>query len=81
MSAELHSPAELADLLGVKETKVLEWCRTYAWPCVRIGRTVRFTPAQVEQIIARHSTVPVDAPAAVVIGGQTARSANRKRAS
>lgn len=74
----LRSPADLAEMFGADETLILKWRRQYGWPCVKVGRKVRFTQEQVEQIIARHSSAPgVDDSPAVVIGGQTKRSARR----
>lgn len=80
MSAELLTPADLAAVFNVPAAKVMEWRRTYGWPCVRAGRTIRFTPAQVEQIIASHSVAKAEGAAAVVVAGQTPRSAARRSA-
>lgn len=81
MSAvEPITPAQLAEILDVTEAKVMEWRRVYNWPHVKIGRTFRFTPQQVEQIIASHSVKPsatTKPSGPVKIAGQTARSARR----
>lgn len=79
MSAELLTAADLAEVFGVPERTVMEWRRQYGWPCVKVGRKFRFTPAQIEQIIAAHSRQ--SSTAAVVAPGQTPRSAARRRAS
>ena len=72
------TPAALADMLDATEANVLQWRRQYAWPSVKIGKTIRFTSEQVEQIIAKHSVAPSKSKAAApVIDGQTRRSARR----
>ena len=73
----LRTEADLADLLGATERRVADWRRIYGWPCTRIGRTIRFTEAQVEQILASHEHKPTDGLAAIVMAGQTKRSARR----
>lgn len=77
--SEYTTPAELAEKLGVTEAKVLEWRRQHAWPSLKIGKTIRFTAEQVEQIIARHTSTPKHTTAAtpILIDGQTKRSAAR----
>lgn len=74
-----HSPASLAELLGADEAQVLRWRRQYGWPSLKIGKQIRFTQEHVEQIIAKHSAAPkrVEDSAAVVLDGQTKRSARR----
>lgn len=74
--SDLLTPAQLAEIFDVTEAKVMEWRRVHDWPHVRIGRKFRFTPTQVEQIIASHSVKPSRSSAAK-IAGQTARSARR----
>lgn len=50
----------------------------YGWPCVRLGRkAVRFTPAQVEDIVAMQTEAAAKATPAVAVAGQTRRSARR----
>ena len=78
MSVRLATEADLADILGIPETRVSELRRRYGWPHVKIGRTFRFTTAHIEQIIASHTSAAPDSPA-VVISGQTTRSASRRR--
>lgn len=73
------TPAQLAEILDVTTDQVLTWRRQYGWPSIKIGKTIRFTEAQVEQIIASHSVTPKrpEDSAAVVLDGQTSRSARR----
>lgn len=76
----LITEPELADRLQIDVEKVAKLRRTRKWPHVRLGRfEVRYTEAQVEQIIA--SLEVGEAPAKVVRGvfGQTAASAGRSR--
>lgn len=73
----LHSPAALADLFGdgVTPRQILDWRREHGWPCVRVGRTVRFTDEQVEHILAKHTVTGEKAiEADDLIEGQTPRS-------
>lgn len=83
----LLSPEQLADELGVKVEQVKTWTREHDWPCVRFSlKTVRYTPEQVQQIVAMHTEVtgepdPVDdSKVAQLRAAQTARS-RRHRAS
>lgn len=66
--------ADLAERLGVAETKVTEWRRQYNWPHIKIGRQVRFTEADVQAIQTLHH-VTADRPAG--LPGQTALSSSR----
>jgi len=79
VSAVIYTPAALAELLDTTEANVLQWRRQYGWPSFKVGKTIRFTQEHVEQIVAKHSAAPVkaDQSPAVVIGGQTKRSARR----
>lgn len=79
MSEKASTPAQLAERLGSSEEQVLRWRRQYGWPSLKIGKQIRFTQEHVEQIIAKHSAKPksVEDSAAVVIDGQTKRSARR----
>lgn len=83
----LLSPEQLADELGLTVTQVKDYTREHDWPCVRFSlKTVRYTPEQVEQIIAAHTEVtgdpdPVEgANVAQLRAAQTTRS-RRHRAS
>lgn len=77
MTEKLLTAADLAEILGVSQEKVMEWRRVFDWPHVRIGRRFRWTPEQVEQIVAQHA-VPSQKPERRP-GGPTARSMARKR--
>lgn len=74
------SPSDLgAELGGASHAQVLEWRRQHGWPCVRVGKTIVFTPDQAAHIIAQHSVKPVRklSSGVVDIPGQTKRSARR----
>ena len=74
MTRTTLKPEDLAAELGVERRNVVDWTNRYGWPCIRIGRTIRYTREQVEQIIAmqtRAATKPTPAPR---IAGQTSRS-------
>ena len=78
----LYTPAELAEFFGISERTLLDWRRENGWPSVRVGRTVRFTQAQVDEILDRHSQVPQDGQTTVepvVIPGQSKGSAARQQ--
>lgn len=80
----LTTEAQLAADFGIDEARAAELRRKHEWPHVRLGRfDVRYTEAQVEQIIAMQSVTPTKAVASTgsKISGQTARSAGRKKAS
>jgi len=77
MSAELDrllTADDLAVIFGVARRRVMEWQNQYQWPSVRVGRSYRWTPEQVEQIKARHSVTPAGVKPA---DGRTARSARK----
>lgn len=74
MSDDLLTPDDLAIVFGVGRRRIMEWQHQYAWPCVRVGRTIRWTPEMVEQIKARHTITPTGIKPA---DGRTARSARR----
>lgn len=67
---------DLADVLKVDARQVASWRRRYAWPHVRVGRTVRFTSDQVAWIVRLHTCNPA-APAAGALPGQTCLSVAR----
>lgn len=57
LSELMTMPArEMAEVLGVHEKTVLKWARERRVPCVRVGRTVRFLPAEVLAALARGAT-------------------------
>lgn len=78
------TPAEVGqELGGASHAQVLEWRRQYGWPCVRVGKTIMFTPEHVAHIIAKHSISPSKThkpTGQVAIPGQTKRSAQRRSA-
>lgn len=76
---ELLTDSDLAKAFGADEDKVALWRRTYGWPHIKVGRTVRYTAAQVEQILDSHSRErDAGGPVRVSIPGQTPRSARRR---
>ena len=78
------TPDELADKLSITTKKLHELRRKHRWPCLKFGRfDVRFTDAQVDQIVAQMTVAPSTPthPEPVTVPGQTARSASRKRVS
>jgi phage terminase Nu1 subunit (DNA packaging protein) len=79
----LYTAAELAEIFGRSERQILEWRLQYGWPCVKIGRTIRFTEAQLEQILAQQSQTSKSAgdEATPAIAGQSKASAARSKAS
>lgn len=76
MSDGLLTPDDLAQIFGVKRRRIVEWQNQHSWPCVRVGRTIRWTPEQVEQIKARHSVTAAEVKPA---DGRTAKSARRSK--
>lgn len=57
------------------ETELHRRRRRNGWPCVKLSRTdVRFTEAQIEQIVAMQSRVASPVKAATSRTGQTSRS-------
>lgn len=81
---KLITEDELAADWGMEPAKLRRMRQERGWPCVRLGRfDVRFTEAQVEQIVAMHTTAPAktSTKAPTKAPGQTARSASRRRAS
>lgn len=69
----LLTPAQVAAQFEDKDARwVLESRLRYGWPCVQVGRTIRFTPEQVDEIVRRHTVQPDVAAGA--LEGQTARS-------
>lgn len=72
---KLLTAEDLADHFGVSRRRVMEWQHQHGWPCVKVGRTFRWTPEQVEQIKAMHSVKPNRSPS----DPRTALSAKRGR--
>lgn len=52
---KLLTPDDLAVIFGVPRRRIVEWNHDRGWPCVRVGRIIRWTPEQVEQIKALQS--------------------------
>jgi hypothetical protein len=74
--------AQLAEQFGIELDKFHDLRKRHNWPCVRLGRfEYRFTEAQVEQIVAMHSSArPKKSQASKpAVPGQTARSAARSK--
>ena len=74
----LTTPAALAEKFGGNTTarRVIDWTRRYGWPHVKVGRTIAYTDADVELILATHHVDQRDADVAAM-PGQTALSAKR----
>lgn len=51
----LRTHADLAERLKMPLSTVVELRKREGWPCVRLGRAVRFTEEQVAHIIASHT--------------------------
>lgn len=75
----LIPPEQLAREFGgdVDRRKILDWARRYGWPHIKVGRTIAFTPEDVEQILAAHHVDGSKGHDAGLIDGQTALSAAR----
>lgn len=74
---KLTTEDELADDFRMSVERLRELRKRYRWPHVRLGRfEVRFTEAQVEQIVAQRTTKPTEA-SRTAVPGQTKRSAGR----
>lgn len=74
-----YTPAELAEILKTTERQVYDWRKQHGWPCIKIGRTIRFASEHVEAILAKHTVAErAEAKAAaILIEGQTKGSARR----
>ena len=80
---KLTTDVELAHQLGLSLEQLHRLRRRRSWPCVRLGRfEIRFTDAQIEEILAIHSG-PLSgrstALAKPAVAGQTNLSAVRRR--
>lgn len=51
----LHSVDEVAEAFGVSPATVRDLCGRHRWPHVRLGRSIRFTDAQVREIVQLHT--------------------------
>ncbi len=45
----LLTPDEVAQMFGIARKTVLVWARQGQIPCVRVGRFVRFDPAEIDR--------------------------------
>lgn len=81
MTTELTTDAELAERFGIDLEKLHILRRRHGWPCVKLGRfDVRFTDAQVDQILTQMTVEPTKGDdERPKVPGQTARSASRRR--
>jgi len=52
------SSADAGELIGKTENWMKEKARAGTIPCTRIGRTIRFTPQQVAEIVRMHEQKP-----------------------
>jgi len=82
------SPAEAGELIGKTGNWMKDKARAGTIPCTRIGLTIRFTPAQVAEIVRMHEQrpravlvprVPVRRRAAADAPVLEARTPRRKR--
>ena len=71
--SELLTPKQLADMLGKGEPFVAAKARSKAWPHVKLGRSVRFTPDQVAQIVAACTIEPSEKAKAAGSWGRRGR--------
>ena len=76
MTDQLLTPEDLAERFKLTPKKVLELRKRHDWPCVRLGRRIRFTEDQIAQIIAAQT---VEAKPQASASGLTALSAARRR--
>lgn len=80
MTTELHTDTDLAARFGIDVERLHILRRRHGWPCVKLGRfDVRFTDAQVDQIVAQMTVAPTHEAAPAKVPGQTRRSASRRR--
>jgi hypothetical protein len=81
MSLTLTTDADLAERFGITVKKLHELRLAKGWPCVKLGRfDIRFTDAQIEQIVSMQTVAPERKAAKTVVDGQTQRSKSRKAA-
>ena len=72
--SDLLTADDLAAIFKTTRRRVMEWQNIHSWPSVRVGRTLRWTPEQVEQIKAKHTITPAGVKP---VDGRTAKSARR----
>lgn len=71
------TPDELAERFGVRRRRLLELNAKHGWPHVRIGKHIRWTEDQIDQILRKHT---VTGGVVNTKGGRTARSTARRGA-
>lgn len=65
MTAPLKSAADVAELLGISEDLVKRRSVAEHWPCIKFSaKTIRYSEAHVEQIVASHEFVHEQTPEA-----------------
>ena len=81
MTAPLRTHADLAEILNLPLSTVIELRKREGWPCVRLGRAVRFTDAQIAEIITSHIEVCEPEPQSSISAfpGQTPGSIRRNK--
>lgn len=55
---KLYTIAEVAESFQMPKSTLTELCKREGWPHHRLGKAIRFTEAQVEEILARHLVAP-----------------------
>ncbi|GAA5154663.1 hypothetical protein GCM10023340_38600 [Nocardioides marinquilinus] len=79
MTGDLITEAELAEVLKITESRAAALRRENGWRFTKLGRAIRYTPAQVEAIITGHEAGGADATATPLIPGQSRLSAARSQ--
>lgn len=79
MSTKLHTPEDVAEMLKLDVETFLALKKRNGWVGVKFGRfNLRFTDAQVADIVAKHTETPqAGIRPTAPLPGQTARSAAR----
>ena len=78
MTDHLKTHRDLAEKLRLPLSTTIELRKREKWPCLKFGRSIRFTDEQIAQIIASHIKAEQPAEQAPVIGGLTARAGKRR---
>lgn len=73
-SDDLLRPEDLAEKFQVDRRVVIDWTNRYDWPCIRIGRTIRYSGEQFAQILAMQTRAATKPAPSARIAGQTPRS-------
>lgn len=75
---QLYSDDDLAEMFQLRKERVVRFRQQLGWPHVKMGRQIRYTERQVEQIVDLHSHVQTEEGRRLSAGlatGQTFRSA------